>query len=59
MSEPRRFTAIRQGRQAAEQGLPVTACPYPTDGPQGHLAAVWVRAYANHPTSSARVDYRG
>lgn len=58
MTEPRRFTAMREGRRAAEAGLPVTVCPYSPDGEDAELAAVWVRAYAAHPDAAAKVDYR-
>ena len=46
MSRRERLTAMATGRQAGDDGKPVTDCPYRTDTPKGRaLAAAWVREW--------------
>lgn len=52
-----RAQARTAARFAARAGLPITACPYPTDGPPALrvLAVVFVREYAR--LIPGRVDH--
>ena len=55
-----RWAALRAARFAAQQGMPVTACPYdPTgDGPHRVLALVFVREYLRlRPPAAGVVDH--
>ncbi|MGH8875788.1 MAG: Rmf/CrpP fold protein [Stackebrandtia sp.] len=47
-TDTQRAQARRAARYAARRGSPITACPYPTDGPDvlRVLAVVFVREYA-------------
>ncbi|GIJ50024.1 hypothetical protein Val02_69100 [Virgisporangium aliadipatigenens] len=55
-----RLHAMRAARTAALRALPVTVCPYRTDGDgrQRVLARVFVREYLRHqPPADDLIDY--